>query len=285
MSNWFSNHWQQLLLVAVALILLAGTRPVIARAKDHKVLLWFAFILRVACGLTLGAGLYAFTKWLTGLSGTFGGVVSSIGSVIAVIGGWWAISMAVKMFRDLADGTPDEDARKAALVIPILGPACVSAAWSIARHPTGIGTGITAAIIAAISLIFLKSIVRSALKSQKHQLFWKWFAVVVCLLAGILMIPLLAYLDALIAQHAPDPWPTIFRVVIGAGGIALLIACIADAWPKREKNEKTVVPDGFVRAFAAMGVPMLVLSGVLAFGFVTDNAERQGNLIVSGSMR
>jgi hypothetical protein len=284
MGTWLNDHWWQLLLVAVTLILLAGTRKVIDRAKEHKVLLWFAFILRGICGLVLGAALYEFTKWLTGLSGTFGGVVSSVGAVIAVIGGWWSLTLLVKLIRDVADGVPDEDARKAALLIPTLAPACITAAWSIARHPTGIGTGITAAIIALISLLFLRNIIKSALASTKHQLFWKWFAVVVSGLAGILMIPLLAYVDAQIAAHTSGNVLTAFRVIVGVAGVALLIACIADAWPKKEKGEKTIVPDGGVRAFAALGVPALFLCGALAVGFVSDHATEQGNILV-GSMK
>lgn len=284
MIGWLNQHWWQLVLVAAALILLAGTRKVVDRARDHKVLLWFAFILRIVCGLVLGAALYEFTKWLTGLTGTFGGVVSSIGSIIAVIGGWWSMTMLVKLIRDVADGVPDEDARKAALVIPTLGPACLSAAWAIARHPTGIGTGITAAVIALVSLLFLRSIVRSALSSAKHQLLWKWFAVAMSALAGILMIPLLGYLDAQIAEHTAGHWSEAFRVLVGVTGVALLIACIADAWPKKDKNEKTIVPDGGVRAFAAIGVPALVLCGALAVGFVGDHAEEQGNILV-GAVR
>src|SRR5512146_2059563 len=135
--SWFHAHVLQIAGVIVALICLAGSNYAIKRANDHAVLLWFAFLTRVFIGLVLGASLYTFTKWLTGLSGTFGGIISSVGAIIAVIGGWAAMVMLVRLFRDLGDGRPDGDARAAALWVPILAPACLSAVWNIVTHPRG----------------------------------------------------------------------------------------------------------------------------------------------------
>ena len=285
MSAWFSNHLWQLLCVAAALIIIGFARPLVARVKEHKVLLWFAFLVYLGCGLTLGAGLFAFARWLTSLSGTFGGIISSVGAVLGVLGGWWGFSLTAKAAVDLGDGTPDNHARKAALLVPTLAPACFAAAWSIVQHPAGIGTGITAVVIAGISLIYLFTISGSVLKATKHTLFWKWFAVAVHILAGLLMIPLVAYIDAQIAKHGGGNWSQAFRVLTGVVGVGLLIACIADAWPKKEKGETRPVPDKWVRGFASLGVPALVLSGAIALGFVVDHGTEQANLIVSGSVK
>jgi hypothetical protein len=285
MSAWFSNHLWQILCIVAALIIVGFSRPLVDRVKDHKVLLWFAFVVYLGCGLALGAGLFAVVRWATGLSGTFGGLVSSIGAILGIIGGWWGFSLTAKAARDLGDGVPDNEARRAALLVPTLAPACFAAAWSIVRHPSGIGTGITAAVIAGISLLFLFGISKSVLKAQKHPLFWKWFAVAVHVLAGLLMIPLLAYIDAQIANHLGPDWSLAFRVTVGAMGIGLLIAGIADVWPKKDKGETKPVPDKWVRGFASLGVPALVLSGALAVGFVVDHGADQANLIVSGSVK
>ncbi len=284
MSAWFSNHLWQILCVVAALIIIGFAKPLVARVKDHKVLLWFAFVVYLGCGLALGAGLFAVMAWLTGLTGTLGGVVSSVGAIIGVIGGWWGFSLTAKAARDLGDGVPDNEARRAALLVPTLGPACFAAAWSIVKDPTGIGTGITAAVIALVSLLFLFGISKSVLKAQKHTLFWKWFAVVVHILGGILMIPLVAYIDAQVAKLGGD-WSLAFRVSVGAIGLGLLIAGIADAWPKKDKGETKPVPDIWVRTFASFGVPALFLCGALALGFIVDHGTDQANLIVSGSAK
>lgn len=285
MNTWFNDHWAQLLGVAVVLILLiVGRKPLLTLVKENKFLLWLAFVVTALCGLILGWSLQDVASWVTGLPGTLGGVVASIGAILAVLAGWWAIELIVKLVRDVADGTPDDDARMAALWVPTLAPAGLAAAWGIVQNPRGIGTGITAAIIALISLVFLRKTVKACLAARKHEIPWKWFAVAVCVLAGVLMIPLLAFADSQIAQHAPDPWPTIFRVLVGAVGLALLIAAAVDAVPKKAKGEKQMVPDKYVRAFAALGVPALFLCGALAVGFVSDHAEEQGNILV-GSVK
>jgi hypothetical protein len=277
---WFNEHVLQIAGVFVALILLPGRQFAISRANDHAFLLWFAYVVSAFIGLLLGASLYALTKYLTGLSGTFGGIISSIGAILAVIGGWIAMVMSVRMIRDLGDGKPDGDARAAALWVPILAPACMSAVWNIVTHPRGIGTGVTAAIIALISIIALQAVVKSCLKSTKHPLFWKWTATAVCLLAGVLMIPLVAFADSQVAKYASSDVLLVFRLVLGAVGLTLLIGAIADAWPKKAQNEKTIVPDKWVRGFMAYGVPVLVLFGALTVGFASDRATDQGNVLV-----
>lgn len=285
MSAWFNAHLLQLVGVAIVLILLAfGRKPLLTRVKESKILLWFAFLITIACGLMLGWALRDLTAWVTGLPGTLGGIISSIGAILAIIAGWWSIELTVKAVRDVLDTIPDEDARKAALWVPTLAPAGLTAAWQIVTNPQGIGTGITAAVIALVSLIFLWKTNKAALSAKNHQLLWKWFAVAVSVLAGILMIPLLAFADSQIAQRTDGDWSLAFRLLTGALGIALLIAAIADAWPKANKGEKTLVPDGGVRTFAAIGIPALVLCGALAVGFVGDHATEQGNILV-GSMK
>jgi hypothetical protein len=278
--SWFHAHVYEIAGVIVALILLAGSNFAIKRANDHVVLLWFAFLVRAVIGLILGASLYGFTKWVTSLSGTLGGIVSSIGAIIAVAAGWVGVVLLVRLCRDLADGRPDAEARAAALWVPIVAPAGFNAVWNIVTHPRGIGTGITAAIIALISIVALQMTVKSCLKSTKHELFWKYAAAGICALAGIIMIPLVAFADSQVAKYADGDVLLVFRLVLGAVGLTLLIGGIADAWPKKHKNEKTMVPDGWVRAFMAYGLPVLILFGALTVGFATDRATDQGNVLV-----
>lgn len=281
--SWFNAHALQIGGIIVACILFAGSKFAVSRANDHAFLLWFAFVIRALIGLILGASLYELTLWLTSLPGTFGGIVSSVGAIVAVVGGWIAALMTVRLFRDLADAKPDGDARAAALWVPILAPACFSAVWNIVTNPRGIGTGITAAIIALVSMIALHAVVKSCLKSNKHQLFWKWVAVAVSALGGIIMIPLVMFADSQIAQYAPDNVVLIWRLAAGATGLTLLIGAIADAWPKKEKQETTLVPDKWVRAFCAYGIPLVFLFGGLAVGFTFDQAAKQGK-VVTGSV-
>ena len=281
MSSWFNNNWPQLLGIASVIILLTvGRKKLLPGVKQSKVLLWVAYLITALCGLVLGWALFGFMKWLTSLPGLFGGIVGSVGAILAVAFGWWSVAMLVAMFRDLADGTPDDEARKAALWFPTLATAGISSVYGIASNPRGIGTGLTAAIIAVISLVAIRKIVKAALVGKKGEVAWKWFAAAVSLLGGILMIPLVAYIDVQIATYAPAPWPTIFRVLVGVTGLALLIAMIVDLVPKKDKGEKHMVPDGGVRAFLTLGLPALFLFGALAIGWMSDNTQTGGALLI-----
>lgn len=286
MVSWLNAHWLQLTLLAcVGALLVLGRNKILPRAGENKFILWLAWIVTALCGLVLGWALHDVMQWVTGLPTTLGGVVASIGAVIAVIAGWASISMLVAMIRDLADGVPDGDARKAALWFPTLSVAGFSAAWGIVQNPRGIGTGITAAVIALISIVFLRKIVGAALKGKKGESAWKWFAVLVCALTGVLMIPLLAYGDVMAQRYLPGNWPTGLRILAGAAGLGLLIAAIVDLVPKKKQGEQRMVPDEGVRAFCTFGIPVLVLFGALAFGAVTDAASEQGNNILVGTMK
>ncbi len=286
MAAWINSHWLQLtLVIAVIVLLVFGRNKILPRVGENKFILWFAFLVTALCGLVLGWALQDVMQWVTALPTTLGGVVSSIGAIIAVIAGWASISMLVAMIRDLADGVPDGEARKAALWFPTLSVAGWSAAWGIVQNPRGIGTGITAAIIAVISIVFLRKIVSAALAGKKGENAWKWFATAVCFLAGLLMIPLLAFGDSMAQQHLPAPWPSALRIILGAVGLGLAVWAIVDAVPKKKQGEKHVVPDEGVRAFMAFGLPTLVLFGALALGEITNAADEQGNNILVGSLK
>ncbi|MGK5682473.1 hypothetical protein [Actinoplanes sp. URMC 104] len=283
--NWLNSHWLQLTLIAGVIVLLVfGRNKILPRVQENKFILWLAWIVTAVCGLVLGWALIDVAGWVTSLPTTFGGVVASLGAILAVVAGWWAISMLVEMFRDLADGVPDGDARKAALWVPTLAPAGLSAAWGIVTNPRGIGTGITAAVIAGISLVFLFKIVKAALAGKKGETVWKWFAAAASLLCGLLMIPLLAFADSLSQQYLPGNWPTGLRIVIGFLGVGLLIWAIVDLVPKKKQGEKRMSPDEGVRAFLTFGLPALVLCGAVAVGAISDAATEQGNILV-GSMK
>lgn len=282
MGTWFTNNWPQLLAIASVIIMLTvGRKKLLPDVKQNKFLLWLAYAVTAICGLVLGWALVGVMGYLTSLPGLFGGIVGSVGAILGVTFGWWAVAMLVEMFRDLADGVPDGDARRAAMWVPTMLPAGIASVYGIVSNPRGLGTGVTAAIIAGISFIALRKIMKAALSGKKGENAWKWFACAVCLLAGILMIPLYAYADMQVAANTPHPWPTIFRTIVGVIGLALLIAMAVDLVPKKSQGEKKPVPDGGVRAFLSYGLPALVLFGALAVGSMSEHTESGGALLIA----
>lgn len=274
--KWIEQNFVQITLVIAAIIIIAvGRGPMLPHVKRSKVLLWAAFVVTAACGLVLGWALSDVTSWITSRGGAFGGAVASLGAIIAVAAGWWSVDMLVALIRDLADCVPDGDARRAALWVPTTAPAGMSAAWGIMSNPGGVGTGITALIIAAITVGFCVKISKSALAGQKLPRFWHYFAAAACLLGGIVLIPLVAWLDTKAADLLSGNWLTGARIVAGSVGLALLAAMLVD-WFKDK------IPDQHVRNFALVGVPLLVVCGAVVVAHLTDAANSSGAILLGG---
>lgn len=274
--NFLDNPWVLVAGVGVAIALhVIGVKALAPKTSQHPAALWTAFAVEAIAGLVLGVALYRVMSWLTSLSGA-GAVLGAIGSIIALTLGWQAVKMLVAMFRDLADGKPDAEARKAALWVPTLIPAGWAAVVGLVSNPRGLGGGIVAAIMGAITLGYCFSIIKEALKSKKHQKAWLWFAAAVSLLAGLVLITLIAYIDDALSNWLSGGAMGSLRVIGGAIGAALGVAAIADFVDKR--------PDEHVRRFAMFGLPLLYLFGSLMAAWLGDNAS-SGLDLISGSIK
>lgn len=261
--DFLNNNIEQIAAVlGVAIILSLGRAKILPAVRGSGFLLWVAFVVTAICGLILGWALAGFTGWLMGITSVGG---FSIVGLLAVWAGWHAVGMTVDLIRDLADGQPDEDARSAALWIPTLLPAGGQAVWAIASNPRGLGTGITAALMAAITIGYTFVISNKAIKGKKGRTAWLWFAAAVCLLGGLAAIPLVLYVDGWLAGVLPAQWLWAYRILAGCAGIGLGIAALKDiAADKR--------PDAYVRTFAQFGVPLVGTFGILAVGFLANGA-------------
>ncbi len=272
--NWITSHLDQITgVVVVAILLSVGRSKILPGVKTKPVLMWLAFVVTAACGLILGWALVDLIAWLTGLHGS-GAVYGSIGALIAFTLGWHGVYLLVPLIRDVADGRPDEDARRAALLVPTFLPAGWAGVWGVVTHPTGIGTGIVAAIMAGVTMVYVHLILSHALKAKKAATAWKWFAAGVCLLSGLVAIPLVLYLDGVQARHLPGPWLIAARVVEGTFGVALLIPAIKDITDK--------IPDRYIRAFLRFGMPLCVAFGWLAITTIFGHASNGGQILTGG---
>jgi hypothetical protein len=274
--TWVENNYLQITAVVAVLILLAGTAKILPAVRQSATLLWLAFGVRVVCGLVLGWALVGVVAWATTLPGLFGSVVGSVGAIVALTLGWHGVFLLIAMVRDVADRTPDEDARKAALWVPTFLPAGGSAVWAVVSNPRGFDTTVAAAIMAVITIAYAHKVVHAALKGKTGRRAWHWFAAAVMLLAGLVGIPLLLFADAQAAQWLGPKLMTSLRILVGVAGLALAVAAVKDIVDR--------IPDAFVRAFLAYGLPALFLGGATALAFISGNAE-SGLELVTGGMR
>lgn len=272
--QWFAAHAVQITALVVAGLLVGmankGVPKITRSGKEHgkKFARWATFAIMVLAGLCLAVGMVPIVGWLTGLgsAGGFGAVVGNIGAIITLAFGWHGVAMAISVARDLADGVPDEEARKGALWIPTLLPAGAAAVVGLLQNPQGLGRGITAAIMGLVTLVYVFMIVKRALAAQKHQTFWLWFAFVISIVGGLVMVPLIAYMDTAIVQgFLPAQFQTPVRVIAGVFGVC---AIGAGAWDIVCDG----VPNKFARAGATYGLGLTFVFGALAIAAISGNA-------------
>ncbi|TDC02070.1 hypothetical protein E1091_01545 [Micromonospora fluostatini] len=271
MDNVFTNPW--LLVIGVGGVIALRTLGVKAlepKTSSSRMVLWVAFAVEALCGLLLGAALYQVTRWLTSLTGR-GEILGAIGSIIALTFGWHAVKLIVVLIRDLADGKPDKDARHAALLVPTLLPPGFAAVAALVSNPRGLGGGVAAAVMAGITLYYCLSISKLVLGSQKHKVPWKWFALAVHVLAGLVITTAVVYIDGLLAEWLSPGWMLAVRLVGGFVGLGLAIAAVADIADKE--------PDQHARRLAAFGQPLLSLFGSAAIAWINTNANSGLDLI------
>lgn len=250
--------------LGVVILLTLGRAVILSAARGSKFLLWVAFLVTAFCGLVLGWALAGVAGWLTGITAVGG---FSVVGIVAVWAGWAAVEMLVTVIRDLADRQPDDAARRGALWIPTLLPAGMAAVWDIVSNPRGIGSGITAAIMAAITIGYTIKISGEAVKGKTVKTAWLWFAAAVCLLGGLAAAPLVLYVDGWVADLVPsDGYLWLFRIVLGAVGAALFLAALKDIAADKK-------PDEHVRRFLQFGLPLVLAFGTLAVGFLVTGAS------------
>lgn len=269
---WLSTHIVSIMTVlGVILLLSVGRKAILPHTQNTPWLMWVAFAITAVCGLVLGFQLSGVVGWITRAS-----TLGTLLALPAVAMGWHGVYLLVALIRDVMDGKPDGDARKAALWVPTLVPAGLNSVWTIVTHPRGAVTGVVAILAALVSIGYTHVIVGAALKGKNGKTLWKWFAAAVCLLAGLMTLPLAAYLDGLAAAWFSHTWLIGTRIALGAFGLALAAAALVDI--------KDRVPDGGVRAFLQAGLPLLILFGAIAISSMVGSASSGGD-ILTGMVR
>lgn len=234
---------------------------------------WASFIIYIIGGLALAVAMVPFVRWLISWasgSGIGGAIVGNVTAVVSVALGWHAVAMLVSVLRDLADKTPDHEARSGALWIPTFLPIGGAAVMALLKNPEGVGQGLAAAAIGFTTLIYAAMIAKRADSAKNHKTKWNWFVFAVYLIAGLVTIPMLAYVDTALISHLPGAVAGLIRLGLGLAGIGLIVAGIADIWVDR-------VPDAYARAAARFGIAMTFVFGSLAIasisGMTTNGAH------------
>lgn len=267
---WVGAHQSQLIALMAAAFAIGFAKKVIPKS-GHKErgshARWAAFITYVFAGLAMAWAMVPFVRWLISF-GNRSGVGALVGNLTAIVTfalGWHAVAMIVSVIRDLADKTPDHEARSGALWIPTFVPLGIASVFGLLQNPQGIGQGITAAIMGIITLIYAGMIVKRCDAARDHKSKWNWFAFGVLVLAGLVIIPMVAYADTALISKLPGAVATIVRVALGLAGLGMVAAMIADLWVGRS-------PDKYARAGARFGIALVFVFGGIGLNALTGAA-------------
>jgi hypothetical protein len=272
---WMAGHQSQLIALLIAIFCVGTAKKWIPKMR-HKErgshARWASFIIYIIGGLALAWAMVPFIYWVIRLGGGAGlnGLVGNFTAIVTFALGWHSVAMIVSMIRDLADKQPDHEARSAALWVPTLAPIGITSVFALLQNPQGVGQGITAAIMGVITLIYAGMIVKRCDDAQQHKNKWNWFAFAVLVLAGIVIIPLVAYVDTALIGQLPSVVRTIVRVALGLSGLSLIGAGIADIWIDRS-------PDVHARNGARIGIALVFVFGGIGWqamvGATADGAS------------
>jgi hypothetical protein len=271
--SWINGHESQLIAFLAACFGIWTAKKLIPKQGNKERgshARWACFIIYALSGLALAVAAIPTITWLVsfGASAGLAAIVGNLTAVVTLALGWHAVARIVSMIRDLADKVPDHEARSAALWVPTFLPIGGAAVMQLLQNPQGIGQGITAAVAGAITLVYTSMIVKRAdgARNHDHKNKWNWFAFAVLILGGIVIIPLVAYVDTALIARLPGALPTLTRVALGLGGIGLIVAGIADIWIDR-------VPDAYARAAARFGIALSAIFGASAVAAITTAAS------------
>jgi hypothetical protein len=275
MFGWLQSNLDHIVALVVAglLVGLANKgKPKIkqsAKERGKKFARWAVFVIMAVAGLALVWGLLPAIRWVTG-GLNFGGF--ALGGIIALTLGWHGVAMGTSVIRDLADKVPDEEARQGALWGPTMFVGGGAAVIDLAQNPGGVGSGFSAAVMATITLIYVFMISNRALAAQKHKNGWLWYAFAAMVLGGLVMAPLVAFLDGWLSGVLPGDFVTAIRTIAGMTGVVLIGAAVWDFVCDG-------VPDKYARIGAVLGVPLAVAFGAIGIAVMTGSATNGAELM------
>jgi len=277
--GWINAHQTGLIALLIAIFCVTTAKKILPKMRDKdrgSHARWGAFVLYAIGGLALTVAMIPFIHWLIGLGGRagVGALVGNLTAVVTLALGWHGVALLISMIRDLADKQPDHEARTAALWTPTLLPIGGTAVVGLLQNPQGIGQGLTAAAMGIVTLIYAFMIVKRADAATNHKNKWNWFSFGVLLLAGLVIIPLIAYADTALISQLPSGIRAIVRTGIGVAGLGAIVAGAYDIWVDK-------VPDKLARTAAIFGIGAVFIFGGIALAAITG-ATADGADVLNG---
>ncbi|MFI5938113.1 hypothetical protein [Actinoplanes sp. NPDC051494] len=292
MNEWLNAHYIQIAAIIVGFAFRWGAGQFLGNANrggkgsapsgpggksskwnKSRIVKFIALFFYFAAGLLFAFGAYPLAQWVVGWGTGVGSWVSVIFGVVALAAGWHSLSGGVGLIHDMTDGTPDDEAFKAAFLIPTTIPLGWAALVGLFTNPRGVATGVAVVAVSVVTAIYAHKILKRAHTAAGHQKLWMWFATIVSAFVGFAHIPALIYLNDLAGGHLPEWLVWMLRIGLVTAGALFAMIGIGDLL-------RDWTPEKWSQWAAMYAIPVFTVLAV-TWSQVTANAETSLNTIFS----
>lgn len=193
-----------------------------------RVIKFLALVFYFAAGICMAVGAYPLATWLTGWASGVGSWLSIIAGLAILAAGWRSLEGLIGLVHDMTDGTPDDEAFKAAFAIPTLLPLGWAALIGLFTNPRGAGTGIAVLGVSLITAVYAHKILKKAHSAQGHYKAWMYVSTIICVFVGLAHIPAMIYLNSLAGGYLPEWLAWLLRGGLVVAGIIFFVIGLGD---------------------------------------------------------
>lgn len=295
MTEWLNAHYLQLAAIAVGFLFRWGASQFLANANKGggnntaggqsapggrksrwnkaRITKFVALFFYFVAGLLFAYGAYPLAQWLVSWGSGLGSWASIIFGVVTIAAGWHALHGLVGLVHDMSDGTPDDEAFKAAFMVPTTMPLGWAALVGLFTNPRGAATGVAVVAVSIVTVIYAHKILNKVNNAQGHYKLWMYFATFICALVGFIHIPALIYVNDLAGAYLPEWAAWLARLIVAAIGFVLVMVGSADLI-------RDWIPEKWTQRAAMYSIPVFTVLGV-AWSQLTANAETSLTTIFS----
>ncbi|WP_045740841.1 hypothetical protein [Actinoplanes rectilineatus] len=250
MTEWLNAHYLQLAAIAVGFLLRWGAGQFLANATKTgkggaprngqdgggkksrwdktRITKFVALAFYFASGCLFAFGAYPAAQWVVSWGGGLGSWVSVIFGVLTLAAGWHSLHGLVGLVHDMTDGTPDDEAFKAAFLVPTTIPLGWAALVGLFTNPRGAATGVAVLAVSVVTALYAHKILKKTHAAQGHYKLWMWFSTIICWFVGFAHIPALIYLNDFAGAHLPEGVAWLLRIVVVASGVLFAMVGLGD---------------------------------------------------------
>ena len=286
MNEWLNAHYLQLGAIGLGFAFRWGASQFLANATKQgkgaggnagqtstrtskwnkaRIIKFVALFFYVAAGSSFAYGAYPLAQWLIGWGSGLGSWISVLFGVATIAAGWHALHGLVGLIHDMTDGTPDDEAFKAAFMVPTTIPLGWAALVALFSNPRGAATGMAVLAVSLVTAIYAHKILKKAHSAQGHYRLWMVFATIISAFVGFVHIPALIYLNDFAGGHMPEWAAWLLRMGVVAAGAIFVMIGLGDLL-------RDWIPEKWSQWAAMYAIPVFTVLGV-TWASLTANAE------------